>query len=111
MGNGNVHARYILLHNPKQDKDTLNRKLNYEFISLMKKNLYSQKEDSVLDTEELALKAIILKVVTAQPLGEDKLKQLLEADNALDMLDNLCSPVMPATLYEAEDIIASVDRF
>ena len=75
MGNGNVHARYILLHNPKQDKDTLNRKLNYEFISLMKKNLYSQKEDSVLDTEELALKAIILKVVTAQPLGEDKLKQ------------------------------------
>lgn len=111
MGDGNVHARYILLHNPKQDKDTLNRKLNYEFISLIKKNLYSQKEDSVIDTEELALKAIILKVVTVKPLGEDKLKQLLEADNALDMLYNLCRPVMPATLYEVEDIIASVDKF
>lgn len=111
MGDGSVHARYILLHNPTQDKRALDEKLNYEFISLMKKHLYSQKEDSVIDTEELALKAMILKAVTANPLGEDKLKQLLEADNALDILYHLCKPVMPATLYEVEDIIASIDTF
>ena len=98
-------------HNPTQDKRALDEKLNYEFISLMKKHLYSQKEDSVIDTEELALKAMILKAVTANPLGEDKLKQLLEADNALDILYHLCKPVMPATLYEVEDIIASIDTF
>ena len=111
MGDGNVHARYILLHNSRQDKAALDEKLNHEFISLMKKHLYSQKEDSVIDTEELALKAIILKVVSAKPLAENKLKQLLEADNALDILYYLCKPVMPATLYEIEDIIASVDTF
>lgn len=107
MGDGNVHARYILSSTPKQNKDTLDRKLNYELKNLMKKTLYSQKEDSVIDPEELALKATILKVVTAKPLTEDKLKQLLEADNALDTLYNLCRPVMPATLYEVEDIISS----
>ncbi len=111
MGDGNVHARYILLQNSRQDKAALDEKLNHEFISLMKKHLYSQKEDSVIGTEELALKAIILKVVTAKPLAENKLKQLLEADNALDILYHLCKPVMPATLYEIEDIIASVDTF
>ena len=111
MGDGNVHARYILLQNSRQDKAALDEKLNYEFISLMKKHLYSQKEDSVIDTEELDLKAIILKVVTAKPLAKNKLKQLLEADNALDILYHLCKPVMPATLYEIEDIIASVDTF
>lgn len=111
MGDGNVHARYILLHNPRQDKASLDEKLNYEFISLMKKHLYSQKEDSVIDTEELALKAMILKAVMANPVREDKLKQLLEADNALDILYHLCKPVIPVTLYEVEDIIASVDTF
>lgn len=111
MGDGNVHARYILLHNSRQDKAVLDEKLNYEFISLMKKHLYSQKEDSVIATEELALKAMILKAVTANPLGEDKLKQLLDADNALDILYTLCKPVMPAILYEVEDIIASVNTF
>ena len=111
MGDGNVHARYILLQNSRQDKAALDEKLNHEFISLMKKHLYSQKEDSVIDTEELALKAIILKVVSAKPLAKNKLKQLLEADNALDILYHLCKPVMPATLYEIEDIIASVDTF
>lgn len=109
MGDGHIHARYILLHNPKQDKATLNEKLNYEFISLLKKNLYSQKEDSVIDTDELALKAIILKAVVVKPLAEDKIKQLLEADNALDILYNLCRPVMQATIYEVEDIISSVE--
>lgn len=99
------------MQNSRQDKAALDEKLNYEFISLMKKHLYSQKEDSVIDTEELALKAIILKVVTAKPLAKNKLKQLLEADNALDILYHLCKPVMPATLYEIEDIIASVDTF
>lgn len=111
MGDGTVHARYILLHNPRRDKVSLDEKLNYEFINLMKKHLYGQKEDSVIDTEELALKAMILKAVTANPLGEDKIKQLLETDNALDILYNLCKPVMSATLYEIEDIIASVDTF
>ena len=111
MGDGQVHARYILLKNPKQDKNTLDRKLNYEFTSLMKKKLYCQEEDSMLDTEELALKAMILKVVTTQALAEDKLKQLLATDNALDILYNLCKSVMPATYYEIEDIIVSVPAF
>lgn len=111
MGDGTVRVRYILLHNPRRDKASLDEKLNYEFINLMKKHLYSQKEDSVIDIEELALKAMILKAVTANPLGEDKLKQLLAAENALDILYHLCKPVMSATLYEIEDIIASVDTF
>lgn len=111
MGERQVHARYVLQRVPRYDKSSLDEKLTREFRDLLRKKLYHMQGEALQDTEELSLKAMILKTITSNPLPEDKTKELLEAEDALELLYCLCGHVMQANYYEIEDTIASVQNF
>lgn len=113
MGDGTVHPRYILVRTAESEKNQafLMERLNREMTALMKRKLYGGLHEPVEYAEELALKSMLVKVLSQCSLPEEKISELLALENILDSLFGLCQKIMPASEYEIEDILASCPSF
>ena len=59
----------------------------------------------------IGLRAMILAELPQCTLPPDKLKELMDSENALELLTKICEPVCEPNKFEINDLISSCDSF
>lgn len=109
MGDGSVHARYAVVNTGEPEKNhiILKERVEKEFIDLLTQKLYHNEAKAHLYADEIALKAMIVKVLSKCRFPKNKLEELLTMDNILKGLMPLCQQVLEPSYYEIEDALMS----
>lgn len=115
MGEQAVHPRYMIIPTgePKQNQIVFRERLREEFFeSLIKELFHKGTEDlSQESAGEIALKAMLLKVMSESRFSKEKLEELLSMDNILDGVSHLCQHILSPSYYEIEDALMSCSTF
>lgn len=113
MGDRSVHARYAVVNTGESEKNhiILKERVEKEFNDLLTKKLYHNEAKVHLYADEIALKAMILKVLSKCRFSKDKLEELLTMDNILESIVPLCQQVLEPSCYEIEDVLMSLASF
>ena len=59
----------------------------------------------------IGLRAMILAELPQCTVPPDKLKELMDSENALELLTKICEPVCEPNKFEINDLISSCDSF
>lgn len=111
MGEKNTPARYIMIPGEKKKNfKTLQNQLHQEYIALLKDKLV-HKKDTPQDTAEVALKSMIISVLPDCYFSDEKIKELLDSGNALDLLYELCKSILEHDAFEINDMISCCISF
>lgn len=110
--------RYLILENKRDFEityDALMSKLEYELCDYMKRELLHKQTPIGELSRKLGFMLTILSVIrepeTYAGLPMDKVEQLYDTENILEILCGMCSSVSEADLFEISDIIASAPTF
>jgi len=90
--------------------ETLQNQLHQEYIALLRDKLV-HKKDTPQDMAEVALKSMIISVLPDCILDDEKIKELLDSHNALEMLFTLCKSVIEHDSFEINDMISCCVSF
>ncbi len=110
--------RYMILDNKGEKEITYDRlmsKLEAELSDYMKRELLHKQTPIGELSRKLGFMLTILSVIREPrayaDLPQDKVEQLYDIENILEILCDMCSSVSEADLYEISDIIASAPTF
>lgn len=110
--------RYLVLDNKGEKEITYERlmsKLETELGDYMKRELLHKQTPIGEVSRKLGMMLTILSVIrdprTYADLPQDKVEQLYDIENILEVLCDMCSSVSEADLFEIGDIIASAPTF
>lgn len=117
-GEGFRSPRYLVLNNNSEKKITYERlmsKLETEVGDYMKNELLHKQTPIGEKARKLGMMLTILSVIreprTYADLPQDKIEQMYDIENILEVLCDMCASVTEADLFEIGDIIASVPAF
>ena len=110
--------RYLILDNKGEKEITYERlmsKLETELGDYMKRELLHKQAPVGEVSRKLGMMLTILSIIrdprTYADLPQDKVEQLYDVENILEVLCDICASVSEADLYEIGDIIASAPTF
>lgn len=104
-------ARYALVKNAEKDRHTLHTKIHQEYREYLLNNLVHKQSELTEVSAEIGLRSMIVHEIPKCSLPEEKLEELLQSDNALDLLTKICEPILQADAFEINDMISSCDSF
>lgn len=110
-GSNQTPARYILVKNTEKDWQTLQAKIREEYREYLLRNLVHKQSELSEVAQEIGLRSMIVHVLPKCALPEDKLEELLQSDNALELLTKNCKPILEADAFEINDMISSCTSF
>ena len=111
FGSHQQSPRYLLIRNEKADRETLMSKIHEEYREYLMTNFVHKNAEYDAIAEEVGLRSLIVHELPKCLLPDDKIKELLSCENALDLLTKLCEPVLEPTSFEINDMISSCDSF
>ena len=104
--------RYIILQT--EDKPTVKQlllRVQDEYRRYLLDNLVHRTDLLPNVADEIGIRSLIIKELPNCLLPEDKLAELVDADNALDLLTKICRHVLEADSFEINDTISSCGSF
>ena len=105
-------TRYFLLpQDEKQNMNVLQSRVEREFRDFVKKLLVHNNERGEEFGMAIGLRAMILAELPQCTVPPDKLKELMDSENALELLTKICEPVCEPNKFEINDLISSCDSF
>lgn len=110
-GSNQSPARYILVKNSEKDRQTLQAKICDEYREYLLRNLVHKQSNLPEVTAGIGLRSMIVHELPKCSLTEDKIEELLQSHNALDLLTKICEPILEADAFEINDMISSCGSF
>ena len=110
-GSNQTPARYILVRNSEKDRQALLAKIHEEYRNYLLRNLVHKQCELSEVAQGIGLRSMIVHELPKCSLPEDKLEELIQSDNALDLLTKICEPVLEPDSFEINDMISSCDSF
>ena len=105
-------TRYFLLpQDEKQNRSVLQSRVEQEFRDFVRKIMLHNNERGEEYGMAIGLRAMILAELPKCTVPEDKLKELMDSENALELLTKICEPVCEPNRFEINDLISSCDSF
>jgi len=105
-------TRYFLFsQDEKQNMNVLQSRVEREFRDFVKKLLVHNNERGEEFGMAIGLRAMILAELPQCTVPPDKLKELMDSENALELLTKICEPVCEPNKFEINDLISSCDSF
>lgn len=105
-------ARYILLSNGKEDlRAKVLRRVKQEYMDFLRITFVHKFEDPQTVGSEVSVRSMIVSELSNCMLPEDKLKELDESENALELLTKMCRSIIEADKFEVNDSISSCRTF
>ena len=110
-GEHQTPARYVLVENEKKNLETLFTRVAREYREYLLTNLVHKQ--MVLDdvTDQIALRSAIVHELPKCLLPEDKVKELIESENALDLLAKICAEIVEWDADSINEMVSSCDSF
>lgn len=107
MGDHMRSSRYRLEPGNSEENDyMLQCRVQNELREYIKNVLYHGNEPLIENCAGLGLSAMIAAQLPYLALPEDKVKELMDSDNALELLFQLCDSAAEGTFLEIDDIIS-----
>lgn len=110
-GDLQTSSRYILNGKAEKNEQALLAKIHAEYREYLLRNLVHKQTELSEVTVGIGLRSMIVHELPKCFLPEDKLEELLQSDNALDLLTKICKPILEADAFEINDLISSCDSF
>lgn len=112
MGFHQTPARYRLISNGNEELQTkvMNR-VKQEYMNYLRTTFVHKFEDPQKVGAEVSIRSMIVSELPNCLLPEDKLKELDESQNALELLTKICRHVIKADEFEINDSISSCRTF
>lgn len=110
-GDAQTAARYILVGKEESKLRALYSKVHAEYREYLLQNLVHKQRDLADVAQGIGLRSMIIHELPKCILPEDKQEELLQSENALDLLTKICEPVLVPDAFEINDMISSCDSF
>lgn len=110
-GDLQTSARYIFVGKAEKNEQALQAKIHAEYREYLLRNLVHKQIDLTEAAQGIGLRSMIVHELPKCSLPEDKLEELLQSDNALDLLTKICEPFLDPDSFEINDMISSCDSF
>lgn len=110
-GDLQTSARYIFVGKAEKNEQALQAKIHAEYREYLLRNLVHKQIDLTEAAQGIGLRSMIVHELPKCSLSEDKLEELLQSENALDLLTKICEPVLEHDSFEINDMISSCDSF
>ncbi len=105
-------TRYLLIpQDEKQNRSVLQSRVEREFRDFVRKIMLHNNERGEEYGMAIGLRAMILAELPKCTVPPDKLKELMDSENALELLTKICEPVCEPNKLEINDLISSCDSF
>ena len=110
-GGRQTPARYILVENGEQNKQTLLTRVAREYREYLLTNLVHKQRQLDEITNQIALRSTIVHELPKCLLPEDKVKELIGSENVLNLLAKICEPIIEWDADSINEMISSCDSF
>ena len=110
-GEHQTPARYVLVENEKKNLETLFTRVAREYREYLLTNLVHKQMELDEVTDQIALRSAIVHELPKCLLPEDKVKELIESENALDLLAKICEPIIDWDADSINEMVSSCDSF
>ncbi len=110
-GDLQTSSRYLFVGKAEKNEQALLTKIHAEYREYLLRNLVHKQSELTEIAQGIGLRSMIVHELPKCSLPEDKLEELLQSDNALDLLTKICEPVLEPDSFEINDMISSCDSF
>ena len=110
-GEHQTPARYVLVENEKKNRETLLTRVAREYHEYLLANLVHKQMELDEVTDQIALRIAIVHELPKCLLPEDKVKELIESENALDLLAIICVDIVEWDADSINEMVSSCDSF
>ena len=110
-GEHQTPARYVLVENEKKNLETLFTRVAREYREYLLANLVHKQMELDEVTDQIALRSAIVHELPKCLLPEDKVKELIESENALDILAKICVDIVEWDADSINEMVSSCDSF
>ena len=110
-GGHQTPARYVLVENEEKNRETLLTRVAREYREYLLTNLVHKQLELDEVTEQIALRSAIVHELPKCLLPEDKVKELIKSENALDLLAKICEPIIDWDADSINEMVSSCDSF
>lgn len=112
MGFYQMSARYRLISNGKAElRGKVINRVKQEYLDYLRTTFVHKIEDPQTVGAEVSIRSMIVSELPNCLLPEDKLKELDECQNALELLTKICRHIVQADKFEVNDSISSCRSF
>ncbi len=112
MGEHQSPVRYMIVDGDKKDaREKLLKRIQDEYLEFVRLNLVHRQDNISDSAAAIGLRSLIVAELPNCLLAEDKIVELLNSENALDLLAKICEQVRESDSFEINDSISSCRSF
>lgn len=112
MGERMVPLRYMIVGQQELPlREQLHRRLLLEYNSYIRDIFVHKQQNPAENGDEVGIRSLVLHNVMKCELPEEKIQELLDSDNALELLTKICRHVLEPDSFEITDTICSCSSF
>ena len=110
-GEHQTPARYVLVENEEKNRELLLTRVAREYREYLLTNLVHKQMELDEVTDQIALRSAIVHELPKCLLPEDKVKELMESENILDLLAKICAEIVEWDADSINEMVSSCDSF
>ena len=112
MGERITPLRYMIVGQQKASlREQLHQRLLMEYDSYIRDIFVHKPLDPAENGAEVGIRSLVLHNVMKCELPEEKIQELLDSDNALELLTKICRHVLEADSFEITDTVCACASF